>query len=82
MKAKFLEAMYGNKLEFPGGLGGRRGMDNYYLELHILNSQGLEHFVYHDNKKPKLLTQRTRVASRIYVFSIWLKKNSMFWGMF
>ena len=42
LKAKFLEAMYENKLEFPGGRGGRGakqknlpwGEYGYFLELH------------------------------------------------
>ena len=42
-KARFLEAMYGNKLEFPGGGGAKQktfrggSMDIYFLELHIPN---------------------------------------------
>ena len=41
LKAKFLEEMYENKLEFPGGVGGakqktfRGGEYGYFLELHI-----------------------------------------------
>ena len=41
LKAKCLEAMYENKLEFPGGEGGakqktvRGGEYGYFLELHI-----------------------------------------------
>ena len=40
LKAKFLEAMYENKLEFPGGEGGCEtkkpsvGEYEYFLELH------------------------------------------------
>ena len=42
LKAKFLEAMYENKLKFPGGEGGGGGVPplgqyGYFLELHITN---------------------------------------------
>ena len=41
LKAKFLEAMYENKLEFPGGRGCKTknllwGEYGYFLELYIL----------------------------------------------
>ena len=47
LNAKFLKAMYGNKLEFPGVRGGGGKTKNlpwgeygYFLELHNLPSRG------------------------------------------
>ena len=48
LKAKFVEAMYENKLEFPGGGGGCKtktfcggGTYGYFLELHNNNHNSL-----------------------------------------
>ena len=80
LKAKHLEAMYENKLEFPGGREGCKtknllwGEYGYFLELHIQGCSGKILLLFLDRK----LCVKARLTGALQVTMNVVKNNTTF----